>query len=184
MWEDNRGSSLRLGNTAVPDPLLPIIILLQGGKKEMACTDTSSGEGDWDEVTTRLLLYSLHSVGILFTPELLCFRFCWKCAVQSLLIHAASGFINATSTAEMMTPSNIPVHKPYFYYMVLIISLVAVALSDCCDRGCLFVNRWKQHLAPSLSRPVQKGGLELVKKKAWAKRITYKTIKKTWKAFD
>lgn len=43
MWEDNGGSSLRLGNTAVPDPLLPIIILLQGGKEEMACTDTSSG---------------------------------------------------------------------------------------------------------------------------------------------
>lgn len=91
--------------------------------------------------------------------------------VQSrrLLIHAASGFINATSTAEMMTPSNIPVHKPYFYYMVLIISLVAVAFSDCCDRGCLFVNRWKQHLAQSLSRPVQKGGLELVKKKSMSK---------------
>lgn len=43
MREDNWGSSLRLGNTAVSDPLLPIIILLQGGKEEMACTDTSPG---------------------------------------------------------------------------------------------------------------------------------------------
>lgn len=31
----------------------------------------------------RLLLYSLYSVGILFTPELLCFGPCWKCAVQT-----------------------------------------------------------------------------------------------------
>lgn len=43
MREDNWGSSLRLGNAAVSDLLLPIIILLQGGEEEMACTDTSSG---------------------------------------------------------------------------------------------------------------------------------------------
>lgn len=43
MREDNLGSSLRQGHTAVSGPLPPIIIFLWGGKGGIACTNTSSG---------------------------------------------------------------------------------------------------------------------------------------------
>lgn len=109
-------------------------------------------EGGWDEVTMRLLLYSLHAVGILSTPELLCFRPCWQCAVQTTPDKCSVWL----PKPQMMAASNIPVHKCYFYYIILIISLVAIELFDWCDCGCLFVTGWKQHLAQSLSRPAHK----------------------------
>lgn len=108
----------------------------------------------------RLLLYSLHSVGILFTPELLCFGPCWKCAVQATPDKCSVWL----PTAQMMTPSDIPVHKCYFYFIILIISSVVAAIFDCCDHWCVFVNEWKQHLAQSLSRPPHKRRALLGKK--------------------
>lgn len=131
------------------------------------------GEGGWDEVTMRQLLYSLHSVGILFTPELLCFGPCWKCAVQTTPDKCSVWL----PTAQMMTPSNIPVYKRYFYYIILIMSSVGVALCNCCDRGCLFANGWKQHLAQSLSRPAHKRRAVFAKK-AWDEPIRLETMKK------
>lgn len=142
-----------------------------------ACTTRVGvfGEGGWDEVTMRLLLYSLHSVGILFTPELLCFGPCWKCAVQTTPDKCSVWL----PTAQMMTPSYIPVYKHYFYYIILIMSSVGVALFNCCDRGCLFANGWKQHLAQSLSRPAHKRrALFGKKKKALDKPIRLETMKK------
>lgn len=89
MREDERGSSLGLGNTAVLDQLLPIIFFFFCREKEkewlaptplQACTKRGGVcGGGWDEVTMRLLLYSLHSVRISITvlgPR-------WKCAVQT-----------------------------------------------------------------------------------------------------
>lgn len=131
MWEDNRGISLRLRNTAVPDPLLPIIIFCREEKKKwlaptplQACTARVGvlGEAAWDEVTLRLLLYSFHSVGILFTPELLCFGPCWKCAVQT--IDAASAFSRDDDPVLTSLSTNVT----FMTFMILKISSVARAL--------------------------------------------------------
>lgn len=58
-----------------------------------ACT-TRGGlrEGGWDEVTMRLLLYSLHTVRVLFTSELLRWGHVENVQSRRLLINAVSGF--------------------------------------------------------------------------------------------
>lgn len=49
-------------------------------------------ESSWDEVTMRLLLYSLYSVRVLFTPELLRLGLMGNVQSRRLLINAVSGF--------------------------------------------------------------------------------------------
>lgn len=68
----------------------------------MACQNTSPGthskksdcgDGSWDEVTMRLLLYCLHTrVMVLFTPELQCRGLIGNVQSRRLLINAVSGF--------------------------------------------------------------------------------------------
>lgn len=89
----------------------------------MACTDTSSGMhnkrrgygmGGWDEVTMRLLLYSLHTVRVLFTPELLCWGLTGNVQSRRLLINAVSGFWQHKQT---LTQSSILLHKGCTYIL-------------------------------------------------------------------
>lgn len=68
----------------------------------MACLNTSAGMhnkrtgcgGGGDEVTMRLLLYSLPSLMVLFTPELLQWSLIGNVQSRRLLINAASGSTN------------------------------------------------------------------------------------------
>lgn len=73
-------------------------------------------EGGWDKVTMRLLLYNLHSVMVLFTPEILCWGLIGNVQSRRLLINAVSGFWQHKQT---MTQSPIPLHKGCTYCMYL-----------------------------------------------------------------
>lgn len=95
-----------------------------------ACTTRVGvfGEGGWDEVTMRLPLYSLHSAGILFTPELLCFGLCCKCAVQTTPDKCSVWL----PTAQTVTPSSIFTRKRYYYSIIFpFLWLIAVTTDVC-----------------------------------------------------
>lgn len=71
-------------------------------------------ESSWDEVTMRLLLYSLYSVRVLFTPELLRLGLMGNVQSRRLLINAVSGFWQHKQT---MTLASILLHKGCTYIL-------------------------------------------------------------------
>lgn len=71
-------------------------------------------ESGWDDVTMRLLLYSLHSVRVLFTPELLRWGLMGNVQSRRLLINAVSGFWQHKQT---VTLSSILLHKGCTYVL-------------------------------------------------------------------
>lgn len=99
-----------------------------------ACTTRVGGfgEGGWDEVTMRLLLYSFHSVRILFTCELLCFGPCCKCAVQTTPDKCSVWL----PTAQTVTPS---VFHPSLQTLLLLHKFI-ISSVDRCEHRCLFGN--------------------------------------------
>lgn len=127
MREGDWGSSLRPGRTAVSDRLTPIIIFSAGRERRNgvpkhlfrhAQQEEGLWLGGWDEVTMRLLLYSLPSVMVLFTPELLRGGLTGNVQSRRLLINAVSGFWQHKQTVTQFQGLD-PMRLLYQYGVIL-----------------------------------------------------------------